>query len=137
MLAGREWFKKPGANEGAIERLKAVAPSPLPSSYLALLRYSNGGEGPLPVDPWNFCLDPAEVAIETEQAGTVREFFPDLFVIGTSGGGEAIALDMRGPESQEVVQFDMTNSELAESVRTLAPDFEAFLNIVGHSEERE
>src|SRR6266496_322090 len=123
MLAGREWLKYEGASEEAISRLSLVAPLPLPASYFSLLRYSNGGEGPLPVDPWNFCLDSAELAADTEQTGKLKEFFPSLFIIGTSGGGDAIALDASLPGPYPVVQFDMTNCDLAESVHRLAPDF--------------
>lgn len=135
MFAGREWFKNDGASAEALDRLAAVAPFQLPQSYFAVLRYSNGGEGPLPVDPWTFCLDPAEFATETEQSGTFREFFPGLFVIGSNGAGEAFALDARSPESLCVVRFDMTNCDLAESVIRMAPDFDSFLKLVGKSHE--
>ena len=131
MLDGCEWFKNEGAGEDAVSRLSAVAPILLPASYLTLLRYSNGGEGPLPVDPWNFCLDTAESAADTEQNGLMKECFPNLFVIGTSGGGEAIALDASVPAPHPVVQFDMTNCNLTESVRRLAPDFDALLDMIG------
>jgi len=133
MLAGREWFKNEGASEEAINSLMKFAPVPLPPSYLALLRYSNGGEGPLPVQPWNLCLDTAEFAAETAQVGLQKEFFPDLFIIGTNGGGEAIALNVAEPAPYPVVFYDLTNCNLEESVATLAPDFEAFLAIVGRS----
>jgi len=135
MLDGRNWFKNEGATEEAISRLSSVAPVPLPQSYLALLRYSNGGEGPLPVDPWNFCLDSAELAADTEEGGKMKQFFPNFFVFGTSGGGDAIALDASAAAPQPVVQFDMTNIDLAESVRNLAPDFDAFLDLLGRSPE--
>jgi hypothetical protein len=133
MLDGREWFKNEGASEDAISRLSTVAPFQLPPSYLALLRYSNGGEGPLPVDPWNFCLDTAELAADTEQNGRLKEFFPNLFIVGTSGGGDGIALDASKPAPRPVVQFDMTNCNLSESVHQLAPDFDAFLELIGRS----
>lgn len=133
MLDGREWLKNEGASEEAISRLSAVASIPLPESYMSLLRYSNGGEGPLPMDPWNFCLDRAELAADTEHGGKLKEFFPKLFVLGTSGGGEAIALDANVPAPYPVVQFDLTNCNLAESVRRLARDFDTFLGLVGRS----
>jgi hypothetical protein len=135
MLDGREWFKTEGASEEAISRLSAAAPIALPTTYLMLLRYSNGGEGPLPIDPWNFCLDTAEAAADTEENGRLKEFFPNFFVLGTSGGGEAVALDANLPAPHPVVQFDMTNCNLAESVRSLAPDFDSFLKLVGRSAE--
>lgn len=133
MLAGREWFKLDGAGEESIRTLTDLAPFPLPESYLALLRFSNGGEGPLPVEPWNFCLDTAELVAEMEQTGAQKEFFPGLFVIGGNGGSEAIALDANAPAPHPVVMFDMTNCNFAESVSTLAEDFDAFLEMVGRS----
>jgi hypothetical protein len=133
MLDGRQWFKNEGASEEAIARLSGIAPLELPNSYLALLRFSNGGEGPLPIDPWNFSLDSAELAADTEESGKLKEFFPHLFVIGTSGGGDAIALDASAPAPQPVVQFDMTNCNLEESVRKLARHFDAFLDLIGRS----
>lgn len=132
MLTGREWHKFDGASEAAINRLTSVAPLPLPESYLALLRFSNGGEGPLPVQPWNFCLDTAEFAATAEQDGAQKEFFPGLFVIGSNGGGEAIALNAAA-DPHSVVMYDMTNCDLDESVVTLAPDFDTFLGMVGCS----
>ncbi len=131
MLAGREWFKNEGASEEAVSRLSAVASIKLPESYLMLLRYSNGGEGPLPIAPWNFCLDTAELAADTEQGGKLKEFFPSFYVLGTSGGGEAIALDTNAHAPYPVIQFDMTNCNLTESVQSLATDFDMFLGLIG------
>lgn len=62
MLQDREWRKVDGAPADAIAELKSVAPTVLPDSYFALLAFSNGGEGPLPVQPFWFQLYPAEEA---------------------------------------------------------------------------
>ena len=51
MLEGREWRKAEGASQEAIALLKSVAPVDLPESYFSLLSFSNGGEGPLAVQP--------------------------------------------------------------------------------------
>jgi hypothetical protein len=59
--------------------------------------------------------------------------FPDFFVIGSNGGGEAIAFDMRASKPWPFVSFDMMNIELAESVVTVASDFASFLELVGVS----
>ena len=126
MLHGRVSFKKDGAREEAINRLSAVATIPLPASYLTLLRCSNGGEGLLPVDPWNFCLEPAELATLRQCGGKLfKQFLPNFFVVGTSGGDEAIALDANVPPSYPVVRFDMTNCNLIENVKRLSADFDS------------
>jgi len=137
MLDGREWFKNDGAEEEAISRLSAVARIPLPASYLTLLRSSNGGKGPLPIEPWKFCLDSAELAYLRECGDKLfKQFFPNFFVFGTNGGNDAIALDGNVPASYPVVRFDMANCNLIESVKRLSPDFDTFLNLVGHAADR-
>jgi hypothetical protein len=52
-------------------------------------------------------------------------------VIGGSGGGEEIALDVRGAEPWPVVYFDTTNIDLQESVQPLARDFDLFIAMIG------
>lgn len=132
-LEGREWRKNDGASEATIEKLGIVSPFVLPQPYLALLAFSNGGEGELPVQPWWFVLDSAEDVIETEQGGTFKEFFPEFFVIGSNGAGEAIAFDLRSSGSRPIVAFDMINTNLDESVLPIAPDFDAFVEMIGLS----
>jgi hypothetical protein len=82
MLVGRDWFSFPGASAAALDQLRASARVKLPESYFALLSHSNGGEGPLPVQPFNLCLYPVEEVIEIESDRTYQEFFPELFVVG-------------------------------------------------------
>ena len=130
----REWHAAPGASPTALARLQSASPVRLPPSYLDLLAFSDGGEGPLPVQPLNLCLYSAAEVIEIEREGSFHEFFPGLLVIGGNGGGEAIALDIRGAEPWPVVYFDMTNIDLEESVELLAPDFDALLDIIGIEE---
>lgn len=127
----REWHPAHAASATALADLRSAAPARLPAAYLELLAFSNGGEGPLPVDPFNLCLYSAEEVIEIERDGSSREFFPGLFVIGGNGGGEAIALDVRETEPWPVVYFDMTNINLHESVQPLAPDFDSFIAMIG------
>jgi hypothetical protein len=127
----REWHPAHAASATALADLRRVAPAGLPATYLELLAFSNGGEGPLPVDPFNLCLYSAEEGIEIERQGSYREFFPEFFVIGGSGGGEAIALDVREAEPWPVVYFDTTNIDLQESVQPLAPDFDSFIAMIG------
>lgn len=74
VLQNREWHKVDGASADAIAALKSLAPVDLPESYYALLTFSNGGEGPLAVQPLWFQLYPAEEAAQIERDGTFREF---------------------------------------------------------------
>jgi hypothetical protein len=131
MLEGRDWYKVDGASASAIDRLRAIEPAPLPESYLRLLSYSNGGEGPLPVMPFNLCLYPAEEVVQIEEAGHFKKFYPGFFVIGGNGGGEAVALDFRGDAPHPLVCFDMVNANLEESVLVIAPSFDAAIELIG------
>jgi hypothetical protein len=133
MLESRGWRKHDGATDAAIEKLWSVAPSSLPQSYFTLLSSSNGGEGDLPVQPWWFALDSAEDAAEAKRSGTFKKFFPGFFVIGSNGAGEAIAFDLRLTGSRPIVAVDMTNIDLDESVLPIAPDFDAFIEMIGLS----
>lgn len=135
MLQNREWHKVDGASTEAITALKSLAPVDLPESYYSLLTFSNGGEGPLTVQPLWFQLYPAEEAAQIERDGTFREFFDGLFVIGGNGGGEAVAFDLRENAPHPVVAFDMTNIDLQESVRPIAPSFDAVLDLIGRENQ--
>ena len=131
MLEDREWHKAEGASAEAIALLRSIAPVDLPESYFSLLSFSNGGEGPLSVQPLWFCLYPAEEVAQLERDGTFRQFFGKLFVIGGNGGGEAVAFDLRESEPYPLVSFDMANTNLAESVWPIAPSFDAALELIG------
>ena len=135
MLEGREWRKVEGASSDAIAALKSIAPADLPESYYALLSFSNGGEGPLAVQPLWFQLYPAEETARIERDGTFREFFEGLFVIGGNGGGEALAFDLRRGEPYPLVAFDMTNINLTESVQPVASSFDAALELIGQDDQ--
>lgn len=135
MLQGREWHKVDGASSDAIAALKSIAPVDLPESYYSLLSFSNGGEGPLAVQPLWFCLYPAEEAAQIEGDRVFREFFEGLFVIGGNGGGEAFAFDLRETEPYPLVAFDMTNINLSESVRSIAPSFDAAMELIGRDDQ--
>lgn len=135
VLQDREWRKVEGASAEAIVALKSRAPVHLPESYYSLLSFSNGGEGPLAVQPLWFKLYPAEEAAQIERDGTFSDFFEGLFVIGGNGGGEAVAFDCRGNAPYPVVAFDMTNIDLLESVRLIAPSFDVVLDLIGRDDQ--
>ncbi len=127
----RQWFRQDAASNQALAQLRLAVHEALPPEYFALLSYSNGGEGPLPVQPYNLCLDPAEVTAEAWSTGSYKEFFPDFLVFGSNGGGEYIAFDLRSKQPWPVVALDMTNADLSESVMPIAEDFASFLKLVG------
>jgi hypothetical protein len=127
---GREWRSYPAAMGAAIVALQAASPAELPASYLKFLSGCDGGEGPLPVQPYWLCLDPAEVVAETYSKDAYGEFFTGFMMIGSNGGGEFVAFDMRGGSPWPVVAIDMTNSDLDQSVLRIADDFDSFLSLI-------
>lgn len=137
ILDDRDWFKLAGASPFDIEQLRQVAPFVLPDAYLNLLAETNGGEGPLPVNPFNLVLDSASEAAAGIREGKWAHLFGDLadrfVVIGGNGGGEGVALDARRFAPWPVVCFDMVNAKLEESVTAIAPSMDAFISMIGQS----
>ena len=127
----REWHGAAGATEASLARLVAASPVELPSEYLRFLAYSNGGEGPLGVQPCYFQIDPADEAALALEDRRHEDFFPGFVIIGSNGGGEYVAIDVRGSLPWPVVALDMTNADLDESVLIIASSFAAFLDHVG------
>ncbi|CUH62517.1 SMI1 / KNR4 family protein [Thalassovita autumnalis] len=134
MIEKKNWQTSPAAPAPALRKVASVSPFPLPESYLEFLSNSNGGEGALGVSPDWLILFPAEEVAEIEENATFHEFFKGYFVIGGSGGGDAIALTANTEGQVNVVAFDMTNIDLKESVVLLAPTFDALIEML---EDRE
>jgi hypothetical protein len=134
MLEGREWHGAPAAPEALLEELRQIAPVALPPRYYTLLSYSDGGEGPLPANPFNLCLDASNQVVEGIRTGNYGQRDLDGFIVfGGNGGGEYLAFDTRGPSPWPVVTIDMVvGSESAEQV---APDFDAFAEMIGREAE--
>jgi hypothetical protein len=136
MFEDRQWQSVPGAPANLLHELSAVAPVSLPESYYQLLRFSDGGEGPLPVNPYNICLDASAEVIEgirTQNSG--RSDLNGFLVFGGNGGGELLAFDIRDQDPWPIVTIDMVAG--ARSAETVAPDFDAFLGLMGVSDPAE
>jgi hypothetical protein len=80
-----------GASAQTIEKSRAAAPDELPASYLQLLSATDGGEGPLPVIPFNLCLDPAHEVIARVSNGNYRQSEFDEFLIFGGNGAASIS----------------------------------------------
>jgi hypothetical protein len=122
--------RKPPANPGVLEELTAASPIRLPEEYLALLRFSNGGEGELGVEPGWFQLWPAEEVLASNRDYGVPEFLPGFFGFGSNGGGELLAFDLRSSPRYEVVMVPFIPMDIAEGV-TIADTFSDFLLALG------
>lgn len=126
-----DWHKVEGASEEELEGLRLACRVDLPEEFFKLLEYSNGGEGPLPIPPYNFCLDPVSEIQRNLDEETFKEFSSGFLVFGGNGGGEIIAFDIRRENERPIVSLDLTNSNLDESRMLIAQDFSEFLNMVG------
>ncbi len=130
MLEDKDWQTEAGAAASEIAGLIAASANPLPDDYLSYLNFSNGGEGPLSIDPLWLVLDSAAFVAHSLIEGTFAEFFPGLVVIGSNGAGEAIAFDFRQGVATRIVYFDMTNIDLTESIQHLAASFTDLMSLV-------
>ena len=132
MLEGRDWFAKPPASADELGEIRRIFPASVPNSYFDLLAHSNGGEGPLPVNPFNFCLDPIVTALDAFRSRNYDR--PDLdgfLVIGGDGSRELIAFDMRSGQPGAIVTIDIV--EGPDSAEPVAIDFEQFIQLIGQS----
>jgi hypothetical protein len=130
MLEGRDWYRMEGASAQTIEDLRAATPDELPESYVQLLAVSDGGEGPLPVTPFNLCLDPArEVIARLASDNYNQPDFEGFLIFGGNGGGEYLAFDIRQGVPWPVVTIDMVAGPASADV--VAPNFDAFIDLIG------
>jgi hypothetical protein len=125
----REWSSRHPARKEEIEQLSQVAPGPLPNEYVALLRYSNGGEGPLALPPFYFMLYEVDLAREINENADQRELYPGYFVIGSNGGLEIVAFDTRGTLPWPIVAYDPVAG--TRSAVTIAKHMEEFIRAIG------
>ena len=88
----------------------------------------------MPVQPFYFHVYSAGDVAVTMGQKRHEEFFPGFIMIGSNGGGEYVAFDIRESAPWPVVAIDMTNINLAESVQEIAPNFSAFSEMIGKEE---
>jgi len=145
-----DWLRCPPAKEEAIEALVRKTGLSFPEEYLALLRYSNGGGGPLGVEPRWFELDSVEELVEQNEWMHAKrqrqvyvpnegyqpqeyEYLPgNYFVFGGSGGGELLVFNTQEEQPWKVYHIDMIGFSSEEDAWLSAPDFRAFIEAMGH-----
>ena len=125
-----EWVRAEPAPEAAVEALAEALPD-LPPDYLAFLRLSNGGEGPLGVAPGRFELWPAEEVAALNAAYSVAEFLPGFAAFGSDGGGEMLVFGARPDVWGRVFVVPFIPLEES-SAREVARDFAALARTFGH-----
>jgi len=126
------WWPEAPASEESLKQLAEQAGFRLTGSHLSQLRYSNGGEGDLSVDPGWISLWRAEDVISLNSAHGVPEFLPGLWGFGSNGGGELLTFDLGGGEPSPIVMVPFIPMELSEAVR-IADSFDDFCRHIGRS----
>ena len=124
------WRGVPGAEGSVLKKLSASAPIPLPSEYLELLAASNGGEGDLAIEPGWFCPWPAEEVLEQNEGYEIATYAPDLFGIGSNGGGELIAIDHSTASPFAVVMVPFIPLDRSE-LQMIAQSMSEFVQLIG------
>jgi SMI1 / KNR4 family (SUKH-1) len=126
----RSWNAKTGATEAEISALIASARVVLPVEYLDLLRYCNGGEGPLDLPPQWFALYSSLECIELFHSDQhLLADFPDLVFFGTNGGLETIGFDLGTAYPWRIVMVDAIAG--SSSCTEIAADISTFIPRIG------
>lgn len=125
------WTKRPPATDAALGALAASCDFALPEEYSTLLRFSNGGEGSLCLEPWHFQLCSAEDVVAFNRGYSVNEHLPKYFAIGSSGGDDLLAISKADGSPCPVYMLPFIMAE--DDVVRIADDFEMFAMALGRS----
>ena len=132
-----KWKPAAPAAEDAIARLVNQLGFELPPDYLEFLRFSNGGCGDIPVQPWCFdSLWTVEELADCNRDYQVVDYCPGFFGIGSSGGGEMFAFDMRSKKPWPLVVVPFIGME-PDAALPVAPDFRSFVEMFGQKENHD
>ncbi|MFI5460006.1 MAG: SMI1/KNR4 family protein [Isosphaerales bacterium] len=129
-LDGWQVRRRPASSD-ALASLAALAPKGLPSDYLDLLAFGNGGEGNLGVQPGWFQLWRAEDVVESNKGYQVEVFLPGFFGFGSNGGVELLAFDTRDGVPWAIVMVPFIPMEADHAV-VISKDFADFIRALGH-----
>jgi hypothetical protein len=102
----RKWTPRPSANEDKISELCELVRFELPSEYIDLLRYCDGGFGDLDAPPLLFGLDSIAEALDFNASEFRKTTFPDFWFFGGNRGLEMIAFDLREGPPWRIVMID-------------------------------
>lgn len=129
--------QNPPASDEDIENLEEVMGGSVPPVYALLLRYSNGGEWPIDVEPFTFVMFDVDTIINNLTGTDFTDAFPGFMPIGGDGMSEYIALDLNGEDeaSPRVVAIDALEEEAEAAIYPVADTIEAFAAHIGKQAE--
>lgn len=127
--------QNPPATDEDIETLKSVSPHELPPVYLALLKYTNGGEWPISMAPFTFVMFETNVVVGNLTGTDFGEVYPHCVPIGGDGMSEYIALDFSEPGPPRVVAIDATEEDQSSALYPVTNTLEEFIREIGKEPE--
>jgi len=113
-----------------LDKLRSQAPLTLPESYLTLLAFSNGPEGPLGVRPGWFQIWPAEQVLELNKGYGVPDYIPGFFGFGGNGGGEFFAFKIQSKQPYPIVMIPCVTMDERDAI-VIAQDFDELISLMG------
>ena len=130
ILKDAVWDPEEPAKLESIQKLVDNAGKELPEEYLALLRYSDGGDGVLGLEPGWLQLWSSTDVLENNKDYEIEEYIPGFFGFGSSGGGELLAFDTRRGKPWKIVMIPFVPMS-AELAIVIAQDCEEFIRAIG------
>jgi len=98
---------------------------PLPGKLLELYRSHDGGEGPLPSEPYNFCLWGIGEVADRRESEHYRKHYDRYVFFGSNGAGEYFGIDDAG----RVFFMDAVAGE--GSIKVYSDTFDEFVAHIG------
>jgi hypothetical protein len=130
ILKDTAWNKEKPATPESIQKLVDNAGKELPEDYLALLSYSDGGEGILGIEPGWLQLWSSVDVLEHNKGYKIEEYIPGFFGFGSSGGGELLAFDTQSSEPWKIVMIPFIPMSPKEAI-VIAKNLEEFIRVIG------
>ncbi len=126
----KNWEANPGADPESIKKAEASLGLTLPDDYRQFLTRANGGVGNIGSNYLD--LYRVEDLKQLNEQYEVFQYVPGVLLIGSSGGGDAYAFDLRtSPWSVGEVPFIGMDLEYLEPIAT---SFSRFLERLTHDE---
>jgi hypothetical protein len=100
----QDHHKAPASME-SITQLMQGSGLPLPPDYLAFLKFSNGWDGLLGVEPGWCVIWPADEVLESHEALDLATEIPGFWAFGSNGAGELLAFNTQVAHPWPVVMI--------------------------------
>ena len=123
------WTCNSPANEAEIQKLVSYFGDNLPTDYLNLLRFCNGGEGDLASQPVLFFLWSASEAIEANKNYEISEFLPGYVMVGDDRANEMFGFRVDAADTKVYMIPKIVMSE--EDAIVVAETFAEFIETIG------